>query len=290
MEELLQRHKKELRKLQGEMTRLKKSAPKGDKKKKKEVAAQIEQMEKDMKMKHLQEIKDLECSGDSNGNDKEADTSDVAPVTASDNVQEQETQTQPQTQPKKSRAQKRREKKEQEAREREKRIKDGTPKEGESEQEIEHAVIMEQLSPLSLTISKIAPDGNCLFESVRVQLPDADSVSVRSVREAAARHMLDHMDDFLPFLTTEEGDVMSPEAFSAYCERMSTSNDWGGLAEIRALANVYKAVVKVFQAFTPVQEIKGTGADEETAVCINLSFHKKQFGLGAHYNAVVQSK
>eukprot|EP00055_Hartaetosiga_balthica_P009952 m.40983 g.40983 ORF g.40983 m.40983 type:complete len:274 (-) comp6969_c0_seq1:107-928(-) len=272
MEDLLTRHKKELRALQGDITRLKKSIPKGDKKKKKEVAVDIEKLENDMKQKHKEEIAHFE---ENNGNDNVVGEEKV------DNIQTCES--------KKSRAQIRREKKELEAREREKRIKDGTPKEGESEQEVEEAIIMEQLSKLSLTISKTIPDGNCLYESVRIQLPDIDGLTTRGVREVVAKHMREHFSDFLPFCTTEDGDAMSKDDFNAYCERMATSNDWGGLPELRALADIYGIVIHVYQAFAPLQEIVGAGVDKEAAHIVHLSFHRKQYGLGAHYNAVVNA-
>ena len=56
MEDLLARHRAELKAMQAETQALKKTATKGGKKKKKEVQAQIEQMEKDLKERHQREI------------------------------------------------------------------------------------------------------------------------------------------------------------------------------------------------------------------------------------------
>eukprot|EP00043_Microstomoeca_roanoka_P009213 m.87771 g.87771 ORF g.87771 m.87771 type:complete len:81 (+) comp14516_c0_seq6:162-404(+) len=60
MEELQARHRKELRELQAKITALKKSAPKGDKKKKKEITAEIALLEAQTAERHEQELKALE--------------------------------------------------------------------------------------------------------------------------------------------------------------------------------------------------------------------------------------
>jgi OTU domain-containing protein 6 len=57
LDEILVRHRKEIRQLNAETTALKKTATKGEKKKKKEVLAQIAQMESEMNKKHEEELK-----------------------------------------------------------------------------------------------------------------------------------------------------------------------------------------------------------------------------------------
>lgn len=57
LDEILARHRKEIRQLNAETTALKKTATKGEKKKKKEVLAQIAQMESEMNKKHEEELK-----------------------------------------------------------------------------------------------------------------------------------------------------------------------------------------------------------------------------------------
>jgi OTU domain-containing protein 6 len=57
LDEILVRHRKEIRQLNAETTALKKTATKGEKKKKKEVFAQIAQMESEMNKKHEEELK-----------------------------------------------------------------------------------------------------------------------------------------------------------------------------------------------------------------------------------------
>lgn len=57
LDEILVRHRKEIRQLNADTTALKKTATKGEKKKKKEVLAQIAQMESDMNKRHEEELK-----------------------------------------------------------------------------------------------------------------------------------------------------------------------------------------------------------------------------------------
>lgn len=59
-EELLLRHKEEKKELQSQITKLKHSVSKGDKKGKKAVQEQISQLEKDLKERHDKELREVE--------------------------------------------------------------------------------------------------------------------------------------------------------------------------------------------------------------------------------------
>lgn len=59
-EELLQRHKEEKKELQSQITKLKHTVSKGDKKGKKAVQEQISQLEKDLKERHDKELREVE--------------------------------------------------------------------------------------------------------------------------------------------------------------------------------------------------------------------------------------
>lgn len=66
-DELKARHKKEQKDLQAKVTGLKKTATKGDKKKKKEVLAEVAQLESSLKMQQDQQEKDwIQANGDPN--------------------------------------------------------------------------------------------------------------------------------------------------------------------------------------------------------------------------------
>jgi hypothetical protein len=57
LDEMLARHRKEIRQLNADTTALKKTATKGEKKKKKEILAQIAVMESELNKKHEEELK-----------------------------------------------------------------------------------------------------------------------------------------------------------------------------------------------------------------------------------------
>lgn len=61
LDELITRHKRELRDLTAKVTGLKKTATKGDKKKKKEVAAEIALLEQELSKRHERELSELEA-------------------------------------------------------------------------------------------------------------------------------------------------------------------------------------------------------------------------------------
>ncbi|EGD75172.1 hypothetical protein PTSG_06825 [Salpingoeca rosetta] len=280
MDELKAKHRKELRELQGKITGMKKSVPKGDKKRKKEVMAEIALLEAATEKRHDDEIRALE---EELAKQTISEAGDEAKPEEDAKAQEEEQQQQ--QQPRKTRAQKRREKKAREERERERRIKEAAPAPGTTSKEIEEAALNDALSKLNLSIQRVPADGNCLFKSIEVQLPEAKAKDARALREIAADHMRTHRDDYLPFMTNDKGDMMSPEEFEAYCEKMATTSEWGGQIEIRALAEALNCCIEVFQATAPTQVIGAADAADK----VRLSYHRHQFGLGEHYNAVVSS-
>eukprot|EP01147_Barroeca_monosierra_P004758 gene4758-6839_t len=140
MEELQAKHRKELKELQAKITALKKSVPKGDKKKKKEheVSRNSEEEQIDengpasQQSSLSEQLKNSACEG-----------------SAADPPALRQT-----------RAQKRREKKAEQERERIRRIKEAEPAAGTSAKEIEDAGITEALRSLNLRVKQVPADGN----------------------------------------------------------------------------------------------------------------------------------
>lgn len=60
--------------------------------------------------------------------------------------------------------------------------------------------------------------------------------------------MRDHCDDFLPFLTKDNGDIYTTEDFNQYCADLERKPVWGGQLEIKALSHVLHKSVEVIQA------------------------------------------
>ena len=183
------------------------------------------------------------------------------------------------------------------------------PASASSAKEEEMRALLEQLTPLGLCISAIPADGNCLFRAVadqlQLQLQQADGAPVsaaltehRALRARAQEFIRTYWEDFAPFLPYEAADGYAAaeragdprSAVIRYCERMTSSNAWGGHPEIRALANVLGCSVVVFRAgakplqFDPKGEersVSGIGGRRQ----LRISFHAHQLSAGEHYNS-----
>ncbi len=138
---------------------------------------------------------------------------------------------------------------------------------------------------------QILSDGNCLYRAVGHQLSihpqSSTAIDFAAMRRMAADHMRSHADVFLPFLTTDDGDLLSEEGYRRYLADMVDPAQavWGGEPEAAALAAALKIPITIHTATDP-PVVLGTefGA---AATGLHISWHKHYYGLGAHYNSVV---
>ncbi|KPM44735.1 hypothetical protein AK830_g1823 [Neonectria ditissima] len=130
----------------------------------------------------------------------------------------------------------------------------------------------------------IIPDGHCLFSSVADQLGqndislggDGDSEpAYQTVRRAAAAYMLEHADDFSPFLE---------EDLEAYTHKIRDTAEWGGQLELMALARQYQTEIRVVQD----GRMERIGEDEgvKSGKTLWLAYYRHGYGLGEHYNSL----
>lgn len=299
-ETLLSAHRKETKELQSKIQKLKHSIPKGDKKKKKEVTAEIEILFSELKTKQDNELKSLEAQdcieNPSNASSQESnlvsvDTSSIAcEIKSNDSTISYYKSSQEEITPAKmTKAQKRRIKKAVLEKEREKAI---------AEQEIEnlHGLrqkesdeIKTKLSERHLELFQIASDGDCLYKAIehQLQILNLKQMSVKCLREATSKYLLDHMDEYLPFMSNAENSSdMSKEQYVQYCENIVTSSEWGGHIEIAALAHICGNPIEVIQANGPSVITGDKDAEPKLIIC----YHRHIYGLGEHYNSIVPAK
>lgn len=279
IDDVLKRHRQEKKDLQAKIQSLKKSVPKGDKKKKKEHTDEIAQLEKDLEDKHSRELKEVK------GTEPDLiENSNACIETIEDNTNEILTEKVP---TKVSRAQKRREKKESEAREREKRIVEQSEKNREGPRVIEMNSITKVLRELNLQIHNIPADGNCLYLAVnhQLQVSGKPTYSVSELRKKTANFMRVHKDDFIPFMYNEDddGDIISEESFENYCKEVEKTKLWGGQLELKALSNILTCPIKVIQAIGP-PTIQGENFKGPELI---LTYHRHLYRLGEHYNSTL---
>lgn len=154
-EDLTTRHKRERKELQAKIQALKKTAGKGDKKKKKEVLEEIARLEIDLDKKHADELENVEQNSknsieqDNNRNDIEAESNHFNEKGA-----------------RVSRAQKRREKKAVEEKNREAECAAQEELNKSGPRAIEMQTIKKLLAQRNLALHPISSDGNCLYNGI----------------------------------------------------------------------------------------------------------------------------
>ena len=173
---------------------------------------------------------------------------------------------------------------------------------------LENEQLQQRLEPLRRTVHEIASDGNCLYRAVAHQLslvPAASSAAAAAsvasasaasqagfaaLRRLAADEMRQHPDNYLPYLTTDDGELLSDAGFAQYLSDMvdEAKAVWGGQPEVVALATALRVPITVHRATDPPLVLgdalpAGAAAD----ATLHISFHSHYFGLGAHYNSIV---
>jgi len=145
---------------------------------------------------------------------------------------------------------------------------------------------------------QIAPDGHCLFAAVADQLSlhgiiPRSAASYAATRATAAHYMMQHPDNFLPFLPSIDGEdgagatesegMMSQREFQMYCASIRDTAAWGGEPEIMALSRAYNVPIHVVQAGKPpvvIHEPLPNMSDDINIKIVFISYHRRMYGLG----------
>ncbi|XP_014670927.1 PREDICTED: OTU domain-containing protein 6B-like [Priapulus caudatus] len=262
--------------MESRIQQLKHSLPKGDKKRKKDVNAEVAKLEEELSAKQQSQLDALRA---------EMQIQDVANLTGDLSVNDENCQP-PIVAPKKlSKAQNKREKKAAEERKRAQRIAEQEKENAFGVRHIEGEKMKELLQSRNRAIHEIPSDGNCLYNAVTHQLRlHGMEATMQDLREQVAGHMRSNQDEFMPFLSKPDtGDPYTEEEFDNYCSEVSSTPAWGGQLEIRALCEVLRHPLEVLQADGP-PIVVGTDFKTETLV---IAYHRHAYGLGAHYNSTV---
>lgn len=274
-EELQVRHRKERKELQARVQALKKSADKGDKKRKREVLDDIVKLELALDQRHSEELlkastKTIEnviqqvehISMNNDGNLQPAHTERV------------------------SKAQKRRDKKAQSEREKEIAIKAQEELNKTGPRMMEIQTLKTILSSRHLQLYPIASDGDCLYNAVRHQLmvtghqPLYDTPTLRC---KTAEYISSNKDSLIFYMTNpSNGDILNDIEFERYCTAIRSTPAWGGQIEIKALSQVLQAPIEVLQASGPPTIQNENNFSGPTLI---ITYHRFMYSLGEHYNS-----
>ncbi|KAJ4308315.1 OTU protein [Fusarium piperis] len=288
LEQVQARHRRELKDLQGRITGKKKNATK---KTRKGVNDECAEMERSLREKHAAELAALnpakpdeedqepEEVAAENKPEEEKLVAETAKLSVSEPAQQQQ-------QPGKKRN-----------RQKERMARRAAEQEAAAQRAEEEASNMtdhraKESEFMKTTFEKhglvekdIAPDGHCLFSAVADQLGQHDipleagdgekEPAYKTVRRAATTYMLEHGDDFAPFLEEDLGD---------YARKIRDTAEWGGQLELMALARQYKAEIRVVQD----GRLERIGEDEGAASgkTLWLAYYRHGYGLGEHYNSL----
>ncbi|KAJ2964791.1 hypothetical protein NQZ79_g302 [Umbelopsis isabellina] len=297
LEEILTRHRREIRQLNADTTALKKTATKGEKKKKKEILTKVATMEDELNKRHEEELKKHKPQpGDPDNVEAAADEEDdgisldrlneltieegpIAP-TGTPNIGANSSRKKP------NRQKLRKERKEAEIQ----RMKDEAEKEAEGQVDrgkLESDAIKELLVPMRLRVSEIPADGHCLYNAVADQLSRRYKVQTdyKKLRKEAAEYIKSHPDDFIPFLYKDDGGMYTEQDLKKYCDDLENTAVWGGQLEILALSKVEQVPFYIIQMGSPVLKI--SEEDFPAKQPIKLAYHKHLYSLGEHYNSLL---
>ncbi|EAL18288.1 hypothetical protein CNBK0110 [Cryptococcus deneoformans B-3501A] len=183
----------------------------------------------------------------------------------------------------------------------------------EKERQEEIKVISDACIALNCELFEIAPDGHCMYAAIGDQLgllgivPVEEATDPRAIRRMAADYMLSHPDDFMPFLPSIAGEdtpdatsdgMITHSGFAQYCKAVAETGEWGGEPEIQALSRAYGVPIHVIQRGPPTVVSHGGKDDsfgggltaEESGRqgkrVVRISYHKRMYGLGEHYNSL----
>lgn len=160
---------------------------------------------------------------------------------------------------------------------------------------------------------EINPDGHCLYSAIANQLDESglglrpdpsrftlqsttqsrvDTVSApkhdgyRAIRAVTADYIAEHKDDFEAFME---------EPLDQYTRKIKLTAEWGGQLELLAIARAYGVDINIIQGDGRLEKIESGDIDsfdeeEKAKRVIWLAYYRHTYGLGEHYNALIQKE
>lgn len=253
---------------------MKRAIPNNDKKKKKEMTTQIEKLESDMKIKHDAEISEL--------------TSKVGTIKVEDSsINAEEAWKAKEKAMKEKIIAKNTKKQEKKAADQKRKAELEAQDEANaatSRGNLETESIVEELNKRKLEAYNIAPDGDCLFNAVAHQLSLTDKFDLNgsNIRAQTADYLRKNADEFMPFMTDEQGEMLTEEGFKKYCKGIEESL-WGGSPELNAISKIFKKKIIVIQS----NQQPTVFGEEFDGKPIIITYHRYAYELGEHYNSTI---
>ena len=166
----------------------------------------------------------------------------------------------------------------------------------EQRKKAEQAAVDASLAKIGRAAVHVPGDGDCLFSALAHQrqlFAKQELMPAKEVRRLLASYILEHKDQFEPFLLfvddddedMEDGVGDKSSRVVSYCQGVE-GTQWGTLVEVRAAAELFGARIAVVDEST-VHYFNPKGVDfsavEASDWC--LIYQKYLYTLGAHFNA-----
>ena len=269
-----EKHKQQKKELQSKIQALKKSVTKGDKKKKKEIDVEIELLEKNFEEKCKLDLENFENEKITKPQESiqpeelNSSSSDIMPEMSS----------------KSSKAKKRKEKKEKCETERENLLNLQEIENKKGPAFLELTKINEKLKLKGLKMKDVVSDGNCMYYALADQLRkhSLSNKNCEQLREITCNYMLKNPDEFLPYLTNEEGDILDEKKYEEYCLKVRDTLAWGSQVELKALSDALNLMIEVVQGDGPDMVIGKTNEINKSRLVI--TFHRHMLS-SCHFNS-----
>ncbi|CAI7660159.1 unnamed protein product [Penicillium viridicatum] len=304
MDDLLSKHRKEQKDLQGRITQKKKSATK---KTRKGINDECERLQRDLSEKQQAEIAQL--NGDPTEDLENLNLEDDQPADDEDSKQDkpteepQEAQPTAESTPEPSSASNSRKPNRQKARLARRAAEQAAQSAAAAEeaatqtnyrgneQEVMDAVfkklaVAKQLDESGLGLrpdpSRIVLQPATQSRIDTVASPQHDGY--RAVRAVTADFIMEHKEDFEAFME---------EPLESYTRKIKLTAEWGGQLELQAIARAYGVEINVVQKDGRMEKIESGDNDnfdeeEKRKRVIWLAYYRHTYGLGEHYNALVK--
>ncbi|KAJ5770010.1 uncharacterized protein N7511_002061 [Penicillium nucicola] len=317
MDELLFKHRKEQKDLQGKITQKKKSATK---KTRKGVNDECDRMQQELSEKHKTEIAQLngdpvegleELNLEDDQTTGEEPTEDQGPQKKEAIPEPTPEPTAPSNgkKPNRQKARLARRAAEQEA------ASAAAAEEAKTQVNYrgnEQEVMDAAFKKLKLKEVEVTPDGHCLYSAIAKQLdesglglrPDASRMTLqpstqsrietvaspqhdgyRAVRAVTADFINEHKEDFEAFME---------EPIDSYTRKIKLTAEWGGHLELQAIARAYGVEINIVQSDGRMEKIesgddmKSLDEAEKAKRVLWLAYYIHSYGLGEHYNALTK--
>eukprot|EP00918_Siedleckia_nematoides_P064795 GHVU01140863.1.p1 GENE.GHVU01140863.1~~GHVU01140863.1.p1 ORF type:complete len:275 (+),score=39.59 GHVU01140863.1:285-1109(+) len=263
---LIQRHKIEFKEKCAQWKRLLASAGRQCRK---EVESRISKEKEEVLQRHIQELKEL------GGDVREVPENSEELVSTSAENCEAFGDHEAAAAPKISRAARRRAKKQREQMD---------TSDEPSAAELEMKRIGDRLKRLGLKLYRVVGDGSCLFHALHHQLKqrhdkDIDvetengPVTAAALRNMAADCILEHKEEFRPYITEDFQDYLSG----------LRADEYGGEVEILALSRALRVPILVT---ADCEEFDSSYGEEFTSPALRVVLHRKMLATSYHYNSV----